>query len=642
MANLARKLVFYFFLIVSIYKLPAQTGPEYNPDVEKVRVLLKAHFYGKAISLSNKNIELHKTNPEVHSWFLSTKGLAYLDTLDADSAVVFFEKSLAQSYSINYKKSICNSLYGLGKYYYRNSNYITALKYFQLLNYYSLNDTDKNYRLISNYYLSANYNLLNKHRLSIDYARKAASIAISIPDTSSYIKSILSIATQFFILENLDSTEFYCIKANSIYSSFSNKNMGIGADINNVFLKVQLIKKDYDKGIIYGKLAVIDCIENNSLASLNTFYDNLAICYTSKKQYDSAAHYYEKALDLELQYNYVDEYKQDLRDLFQIYTLLGNTQKTIFYAKKYLSADSLYQKASIENAVDSLKTAFEFEKSRITLKADEEKLQEIYKKKQFVYLSIGIILFLLLTGLAYAIYLRKVLRKEKEKQSLMLQVKDSEIKALQSQMNPHFIFNSLNSVLEFISRSETDDAIKYLTKFSRLIRLVLEFSNRKTILLSEDLELLRIYVELENIRSENGFSFVLRIEEDLDVKNYEVPSMLLQPFIENSIIHGIFNKIKLSEQEHKLYKGELRLSISKTEDALLCVIQDNGVGLEKAMEIKQNKSFNHLSMGMRITKDRLSLISQNKCQIKYVDLDNPEGISLGTRVEILIPLLESF
>ncbi len=634
----------FIFLLLPLGGLLAEEDIELsNPDVEKARSLLLQHNYIQVLKICNKNIAVSsdKKDPRNHSWFLSVKGMVYLDTLDNDSARFFFEKSLNEAYSINYKKSICNCLFGLGKYYYRSSNYITAVKFFQLLNYYSLNDPDKNYQLISNYYLSANYNLLNRHRTSIAFARKAAEFARELKDTSSFIKSILSIGTQYFALENLDSTEFYCEKANAIYKNYSQKKRGIAADIYNAFLKLEVIKKDYDKGIYYGKLAITDCIENNDFVSLNIFYDNVAICYANKKMYDSAIFYYEKALPLELQFNYVDEYKQDLKELFFISKHKNDSKKIAYYAERYISADSLYQQEN-GNAVDSLKTAFEFEKSQMTLKADEEKLKEVYKKKQIFYLSVGIILLLFLTIVPYSIYLRKMLKREKEKQQLLLQVKDSEIKALKSQMNPHFIFNSLNSVLEFISKSEMDEAIKYLTKFSRLIRLVLEFSNRKRILLSEEIELLRLYVDLENIRSENGFNFELNLTEDIDPRNYEIHSMLLQPFIENSIIHGIQNKVKIAEREKSPYKGKLSVSFSTEGSFLKCIIEDNGIGREKAMEIKENKSFNHISLGMRITQDRLDLLSESACKIAYFDLKDKNGIATGTRVEILIPLFENF
>jgi tetratricopeptide (TPR) repeat protein len=635
------EILLHLLLIFFTGEVLSQNDTIVNPDIEKTRAWLRKHNYVQALNICNSYLKSsqQKNERKNHSIFLGLKGFAYLDTLDADSAKLFFEKSLSEAYGIGYKEAIKNSLYGLGKFYYRNSNYKTSIKYFQLLSYYSQND--KNYELISNYYLSANYNLVNMRQLSILHGRRAATAAFDLKDTSSYIKSLLSIGTQFFVMGNIDSTEFYIDKANKVYENFNQKYLGIGADIYGAFLKIQLFKKNYDKGIYYARQAIKECMESKEYYSLNIYYDNLAICFTSKKMYDSATAYYEKAIDLELQYNYVDEYKTDLKELFYINKLANKPKKALEYIEKYITADSLYQKAK-ENAIDSLKTAFEFEKSRITLKADEEKLQQAYERKQIFYLSVGIILLLLLTVIPYLIYLRKMINREKEKQNLLIQVKDSEIKALQSQMNPHFIFNSLNSVLEFISGSEIKEAIKYLTKFSRLIRMVLEFSNRKSILLSEEIELLKIYVDLENIRSKNGFVFTVNVDDDIDTNGYDVHPMLLQPFIENSIIHGVLNKMKLAEIEKKEYKGVLKLDITRSNGSLKCVIEDNGIGRKKAQEIKNSKSFNHVSLGMRITSDRLELLSENECKIEYFDLKNNNNEATGTRIEILIPLLENF
>jgi tetratricopeptide (TPR) repeat protein len=629
--------------ILPAARLYAQAPPEINPEAEEVRTLLVQHRYFDVIALCNKNLELADRNSDhkTHSWFLGAKGMAYLDTINPDSGKVFFEKGLTESYSINYKKSICYCLQGLGKFYYRTGNYKTSIKYFQLLNYSSLNNSDKNYSLISNYYLCANYSSLGFYSLSIVYARKAARVAYELNDTTSYIKSLISIGSTFCVLGNLDSTEYYNTKASVTYSHYSQKDLGIGADINNAFLKTSILKKEYEKGIYYGKLALQDGIKTHNFTSLNIFYDNIAICYTGLQLYDSAFFYYEKAMEIELDYNYVDEYKADLKELFYISKLIKDPEKALMYAGKYISADSLYAPVN-EVSVDSLKNAFEIEKNDLALKAREENIKQLYKQKQLFYLWTGIVLLLLLTGVPYLIYLRNRLKREKEKQALLLKVKDSEIKALQSQMNPHFIFNSLNSVLEFISNAKTKEAIKYLTKFSRLIRLVLEFSNRKTILLSEELEMLKHYIDLENIRSENEFTCTFAIEDTLDLKYYEIQPMILQPFVENSIIHGIQNKVKIAEQTKQDYKGALHISLLKQGAFLKCVIGDNGIGRGKAMEIKNNKSFNHLSLGMRITKDRLDLINDGNCIIAYSDLKDESGDSSGTRVEILIPLIESF
>ncbi len=641
--NMKCRPILYLFLMFSVISGFSQKNKTLNPDVEKVNTLLINHRYLLAINLINKNIETteKEKKPEQHSWFLCEKGTAYLDTLNADSAKVYFEKALKEALTVNCKKNISYSLFGIGKFYYRNSSYKEAIKYFQLLNHYSLNEKDTYYQFRSNYYLGASYYFLKSYNLSIIYNKKAAGLALVAKDTSAYINSILAIGNQFEMLHEVDSTNYYHSMANTIYYKWSNKDLSAGSSINNSLLKTQILKRDFRKGIYYGKLAINNALEDNNFTNLNVYYDNIAICYTELKMYDSAFFYYDKALEIELNYNYVDEYKEDLKELIYISKITHNTKKAFFYVDKYVNADSLYQRPNSE-IIDSLRHNFELEKNRITLKAEEEKLQEVYKKKQIIYLSVGAILLLAITIVSYLFYLRKQFSREKEKQNLLLKVKDSEIQALQSQMNPHFIFNSLNSVLEFISNADTASAVKYLTKFSRLIRLVLEFSRRKNILLFDEIELLTLYIELENIKSETGFNYTFSIDENLDLKNDEIPSMLIQPFVENSIIHGIQNKMRIAEQKKSVYKGELTISFIKQGSFLKCIIADNGVGREKALEIKNNKLLNHLSLGMRITEDRLNLFSKAHCKIEYFDLKDENNNPIGTKAEILIPLIEIF
>lgn len=631
------------FLFFQGFGMQAQQGAAKPTDEEEAKKFLLQHHYSQVLKICNQNITDAESGKDhlTYALFLSIKGMAYLDTISADSGKIYFDRSLAVAQKYNHKNTINYSLYGIGKFYYRNSDQATAIKYFQLLHCYSLRDKNKDFQLIANYYLSANYNILGAYQLSMVYARKAAALSAEIKDTTSYIKSILAISNMFQILSRPDSSEFYCNKAYKIYDHYSRKNLGLGADIFNELAKIQLYKKNHDKAIYYSRLAIEDGLRNSNFTSLSIFYDNMAISFANKKMYDSAMYYYHKAIDIQLQYNFVDEYKQDLKEMFYISKITNNTKNIISYSEKFMAADSLYPTVS-GSEIDSLRTAFELEKNAIAVKANEEKLIEVHKKEQVMYLLSGIIILLLLSIFSYLFYIRKTMAREKEKQTLLIRVKDSEIKALQSQMNPHFIFNSLNSVLEFISKSEMNDAINYLTKFSRLIRLVLEFSNKKNILLAEELELLKIYVELENIKSEAPFLYTFSMDENLDPMLYEIYPMLLQPFIENSIIHGIQNKIKLSAQNREPYKGELKLSLAIRGGLLECTIEDNGVGRDKALEIKKRKVFNHMPLGMRITEDRLDLINEKGCEVKYMDMINENGDAIGTRLEIFIPLIESF
>ncbi len=640
-----RKFLIRFFLFVYAFigNCRAQEPSLSNTDLKEATKFLKSHNYFQTIYLCNKNLNvgLEKKSSESHAMFLSIKGIAYLDTISADSGKYFLENSLSEALKVNYKTAICNSLHGLGKYYYRNGVYKTSIKYFNLLEHYAVLSSDKSYLLIANYYLSSNYNFLNASELSVKYCRKSAELAAELKDTTSYIKSMIGIADQYLVALKSDSANYYYLIANSVFLKYSKKESGIGVDIYNSLSKTNMIEKNFDKAIYYGKLAINDCIKYNYIPNLNIYYENVSICYTNKKMYDSAICYLEKALVLAKKYNYVDEYKEDLKELYSIYKTIGKVDKALPYMEEYFKADLLYRQ-DFSNQIDSLKTAFEVEKNALTFKSEKEKLQELNVQKQKYYLLIGIVSLLFAVLLFYFIYARYKLHKEKEKQNLMIQIKDSEIKALQAQINPHFIFNSLNSILEYIRKSEKEEAIVYLTKFAKLIRMVLELSNKKSVLLSDEIDLLRLYMELENFRFNNNFKCTINVQPSLDIYNIEIPSLIIQPFIENAILHGLQNKFSILSEQKKIFSGELVLDFSGNEQFIKCLIKDNGIGREKAEEIKKNKLFSHKSMGMRVTKNRLDLLSQNKCKIEFVDLKNAKGYSEGTQVEIVIPVSTEF
>lgn len=637
-----KRCVILFFLFASLgSSLFGQPGTDSERDFKTALTLIQKFNYKKAIGICNSYLNTPGLDLKKHSLFLSLKGQAYLDTLSADSGKYFLETALTEAYKTNNTYAINTSLSNLGKYYYRNSNYKTSLKYYQLLENYASQKNDKDNLLIAYYNISSNYNLMGAFKPRMLYAQKSAQIAFELKDTISYIKSLTCIANEFFIQVNIDSAEHYCKKILKAYDQFSDKKRGLGADVYNTLLKTEILKKNYEKAVYYGKLAIAECLEHNYLTTINIFYDNVAISYTDMKMYDSAIRYFEKALLYEEKYNYVDEYKADLKELYRIHKLLHHNEKAQFYFDKFLSADTLYNRDTAEN-IDSLKNAFEEEKNALVIKSEKEKLQILFKQKQKYYLFIGGVSLFFAALLFYVLYTRYKFRKEKEKQNLMIQIKDSEIKALQAQINPHFIFNSLNSILEYIRKSEKEEAIVYLTKFAKLIRMVLQSSNKRSISVADEIELLRLYMDLENFRFNHNFKCTINVEEGMDIHDMEIPSLIIQPFIENSILHGLQNKFSILNEQKQKFMGQITLSFSAQEKFLKCVIEDNGIGREKAEEIKKNKLLGHQSMGMRITKDRLDLLSSSKCEIEFIDLKDDKGEAAGTRVEILIPLINEF
>jgi Histidine kinase/Y_Y_Y domain len=221
------------------------------------------------------------------------------------------------------------------------------------------------------------------------------------------------------------------------------------------------------------------------------------------------------------------------------------------------------------------------------------------------------------------------IRKEEKKKMLFTKEMDEmEMKALRSQMNPHFIFNCINSIDALIQSNDKYNATVYLNKFAKLLRNILDSSKQNTVSFSTDIETLKLYIELEEFRHENKFKTVLTIENELLNSDYKVPPLIVQPFVENAILHGLRNKDG--------HEGILTINIKKVNDIIQYIITDNGIGREAAEKIMQNKESHY---GMEISYDRLKLF--NKEEIASVEINDlySNGIPAGTKVKVNLNII---
>lgn len=246
----------------------------------------------------------------------------------------------------------------------------------------------------------------------------------------------------------------------------------------------------------------------------------------------------------------------------------------------------------------------------------------------------GIIL-LGLMGIGYLIYKLRV-GQIKKTAKVDQQFAELELQALRSQMNPHFVFNSLTSIQYFIQESDLDEADEYLAKFGKLMRLFLESSKTKYIPLDQEIKLLKAYIEMEQLRFEEKFEIVFIVENNVPLHYASVPSLLIQPFVENAINHGLF---------HKKEKGLLQLTFEKKEAAIITVtLTDNGIGRKQANKIKEKSIRSYKSRGLEIVEERLKAINRTEnINIQYTieDLEHDLGKSFGTRVILQIPILHN-
>lgn len=219
---------------------------------------------------------------------------------------------------------------------------------------------------------------------------------------------------------------------------------------------------------------------------------------------------------------------------------------------------------------------------------------------------------------------------QKEQNSLFKAIKESELRTLRSQINPHFVFNSLNSIKSYILTHRSLEAAEYLTDFSMLMRSILQHSKAQLISLTDELETAVLYIKLEKLRFEDNFEFIYELDESIDTDEILAPPMLLQPYIENAIKHGLMNK-----QEKRV----LALKIKQLADSIEIIIDDNGIGREQASLLRKNIP-KYKSMGMNINDERIKLLSQANdlhIQIMIEDKKSDGGIALGTKVTIHIP-----
>jgi len=230
--------------------------------------------------------------------------------------------------------------------------------------------------------------------------------------------------------------------------------------------------------------------------------------------------------------------------------------------------------------------------------------------------------------------IRNRLKQVREKEQLQTRIAENKMAALVGQMKPHFIFNSLQSVNRFILKENRKQASEYLGQFSGLIRLMLENSRNTQHTLEEEINFLKLYLRVESQRFSTAFQYDIVMDDKMDVYNIDIPTMMLQPFVENAIWHGV------SHKESGI--GSIAISINKKDELLQCHIEDNGIGRKKAAEIAKQMGKSHKSRALLIVQERLQLLfpeQQHLCDISYTDLMDENGVASGTKVSISLPLI---
>lgn len=359
-------------------------------------------------------------------------------------------------------------------------------------------------------------------------------------------------------------------------------------------------------------------------------YANLGAIYLVQKKYDNALSCTNKGLVLANELKIFDQIQTFEKTLSEIYEKQNNLTEALKHYKLYsVAKDSVANAETVKNSIRA-EMNFDFDRKEMLQKESQIKREVVFQeqaKSNRLKIFFSVFSVLLVTGLAFVLYNRTQLKK---RLTLEKELAIYEQKALHLQMNPHFIFNCLGSISSFIVKNSTDAAIKYLAKFSKLMRLTLEYSKESLIPIDKEIESLQNYLELEQLRFNNAFQFKINkcreIEDDV-----ALPPLLLQPFVENAIIHGINPKLKV---------GLITLDFYIENNSLICIVTDNGMGINRSKAMKENLVSMHKSMALDITKKRLQMVEDSTDQEARVTIEEIEekGEIKGTKVTVVLPL----
>ncbi|UWX55130.1 tetratricopeptide repeat protein [Maribacter litopenaei] len=360
-----------------------------------------------------------------------------------------------------------------------------------------------------------------------------------------------------------------------------------------------------------------------------TILNNLGWANLNIGDFSKAEAYLQEGLKTAKMYNYPSEISEANKFLSELWMKKDDFKKAMDFYMEFKKYEEQVTNNLNVRYVNDMIVRYEAEKQSDQLKSLEEEVknQAITLRKNKTMLLVTFIGLALAAGILYILYRQYQLSSEKKLLTL-------EQTMLRSQMNPHFLFNSLNSIKLYIINNEKKNAVHYLNKFSKLVRKILEASSQREISLAEELETVELYMNIENIRFSNEISFKINIADDIDVHSIKIPSLILQPFLENALWHGLSSK----EGEKNIHPD-----VTKGQEGFINIaITDDGVGRDAAEKIKERKVLKRKSVGINITKERLANFSkdyQNSFHVEIIDIYDDDNKPSGTKILLRIPTI---
>lgn len=540
-----------------------------------------------------------------------TLGRTYERIGELDKAMEAYIESMKIGKINNEKRFQAEALFNLGYVCETQNKSKQALKYYQDGFLISKEAKDTTFIVYNGVYVASMYMQMGENKRALPYLKETLKLAELQKNEESIGFVYFEMANYYRSENDLEKTIFYLLKSREIDENLNNS-----------------------EGIIAS-------------------YIETATTYLKFEKYDLATQEAQKGIEITQQANARLYLKDFYLLISQIAEKKNNINKAFEYYKLYTDLkDSIFNEESVEK-FNELQTKYETEKKEQQIKdlENQKTIDNLENKNKISSLQaqisiLGLILLapisLLIGGGWYVNRRRLHLKLEAEQKERAKQM--SELKALRSQMNPHFIFNALNSIQDFIMLSEKENATLYLGKFATLMRGFLDSSSKEKTTLEKELPLIESYIELEGLRLGEDFSYEVHFDKKIDtdeLEDIEIPPLLIQPYLENAFKHGLIHKTgekKLTLEFNKIEKVE-----KNNANFIQLKITDNGIGRQKSAEINARKAKTHQSFATQATEERLELMknqsnSNATIEVKINDLKDNQGNAKGTEIVILIPL----
>ena len=564
------------------------------------------------------------------SYALNQLGLAYKNISDFERAVDFHERALDAADRIGNTELKVLSLNMLGAAYRGNDGIKAALDYHQealKIAESSPNPSDDVKRSISTAIngIGDIYKSLEQYDLAIEYFQNSLEYEKELGNALGEAVNYQNIGECLEATGDLEGSLDYYNTALEVNDKVGSERVNLVSNygIAHVYVHQDSIKQALD--ILETILPAAETLGDQEI--LSSVYIHLGWALRRSQEYVPARDYLERGLEISKKYNLLGNMYQASTFLHDLYEEQGDLANALAYYKEAQSTRRQISNDRNRRYVYDVISRSEADKrsSQIEMLAKENEIVKLRLRRNKNTLLVSALLLALFTLILYILYRQYQLKSDKKLLTL-------EQSMLRSQMNPHFLFNSLNSIKLYIINNETKNAVHYLNKFSKLIRKILEASSLKEIPLAEELETVELYMNIENIRFSNEINFEVQVDEGIDTHVIKIPSLILQPFLENALWHGLSSK-----------EGEksILLDVTKGKNGYIDIsITDNGVGREEAERVKKRKVLKRKSVGIDITKERLDNFSkdyQNSFEVEILDLYDDSGQPEGTKVVLHVP-----